>query len=390
MGSSPGEAARRWALAMTQQLSVTGTPGEVAFGPWLAARLAAAPSLASALVWTFAVGPGDGRQCVAMLLRGAGRRTVILTGHYDTVTTEDYGDLQSLATQPERLAHRLAARLARRAESVAEMRAKADLESGAFLPGRGLLHMKAGLAAALEVAERFAAHPQPGNLLFVAVPDEEGNSAGARAAARELGRIAAEHAIDLVAALNLDATADDDTGASGRIVALGTVGKLLPTAFVVGQAVHAGYPMAGINAATLASAIAMRLEWAEELTDGTASVPGIAPSLLSLRDNKNGYDVTIPASASATWNVLTLTRSPSEVMETFDRLCQEAANAALSALRERAALAGLAATACDAAGSVPVLRFAALMAELQARAPSSAALLTQASPVCRSSPESPA
>ncbi len=356
--------ARDWAIALTRQPSATGTAEEAAFGPWLAARLAAAFATWHADVWTFPVAPGDARHCVALLVRGGqsrgsekSRETVVLTGHYDTVSTRDYGDLADLATDPEALAPALLARLSATASTPAEVRAKADLASGAFLPGRGLLDMKGGLAAGIAAAERFAAAGGRGNVLFLAVPDEEAASSGARRAAPELGAIASAQDLVLVAALNLDAIADDRDGADGRVVALGTIGKLLPTAFVVGLPTHAGYPHAGVNAAVLAAAIAARVEWAPELTD-PGKGPGTPPSLLSLRDGKPGYDVTTPATAFATFNVLTVSRSPGEVLDAFDALCREAVDRALAELRLRRAEFRASPAAIDEVAAMPVMRFA--------------------------------
>ena len=43
--------------------------------------------------------PGDplGRAAVVALRRGRGARTVVLTGHFDTVRIDDYGELAPLA-----------------------------------------------------------------------------------------------------------------------------------------------------------------------------------------------------------------------------------------------------------------------------------------------------
>ncbi len=173
------------------------------------------------------------RGCVAALVRGRGRRTVVLTGHFDTVPIEDYGDLKPLAGKAEDLRQGLLSRLRRNAVTRVEKLALLDLETSDYLPGRGLLDMKAGLAAGLAVLEAFAEQPErEGNLLFLTVPDEEVNSAGARAAAPALPEICEKHGIDIVAAINLDAIADDGDGTTGRAVALGTIGKLLPSAMV--------------------------------------------------------------------------------------------------------------------------------------------------------------
>ncbi len=148
----------------------------------------------------------------------------------------------------------------------AEARARDDLASGQFLPGRGLLDMKAGLAAGLAALEAFAAEPlRQGNLLFVAVPDEEVISIGARSLARAIPAIEAEHGLSIGAIINLDCIGDDGDGASARAIAEGSVGKLLLTAFAVGQQSHASHPYQGFNAGAIAAALAARIEWSPEL-----------------------------------------------------------------------------------------------------------------------------
>ncbi len=153
-------ATRAWALALTAIPSVTGTADEAAFSPRFADMLRASPALAGAAaeVWTVLV-PGGRfpRACVAVLVRGCGADTVMLTGHFDTVHTEDYGDLRPLALDPEALRPALLARLAE-PNTAREQQALDDLAAG-FLPGRGLLDMKAGLAAGIAVLEAFAGDP---------------------------------------------------------------------------------------------------------------------------------------------------------------------------------------------------------------------------------------
>ena len=87
-----------------------------------------------------------------------------------------------------------------------------------------------------------------GNLLFLAVPDEEANRPGRAAAAQALPALAARLGLELEAAINLDARSTMATARTGAQVALGTVGKLLPTALVVGRPAHAAERWAGVNA----------------------------------------------------------------------------------------------------------------------------------------------
>lgn len=364
------------AVDLVARPSVTGTADEASFGPWLATYLAGLTCFGPAPeIWAFPVAPGDARHVVALLVRGGAARTVVLTGHYDTVTVEDYGPLKPLACQPHALRDALLDRL-RESRQPHEMLAYDDLHSGAFLPGRGLLDMKAGLAAGLDAMARIVAGGSfAGNLLFLAVPDEENSSAGARAAAAALAGLARDKGLSVAACINLDAIADTGDGTAGRVVALGTVGKVLPTAYVVGRPVHSGYALRGVNAAVLAAAIAERLEWAPELTDDSAGVPGTVASLLSLKDSKAGYDVTTPASAFLFWNVLNHRRRAADVLGTVDALVDDATRGCLARLAQKAAQSGNAADAASLATSVPILRYGDLLAEVLAAVPGAAARL---------------
>jgi len=364
------ELCRDLSVRLTERPSVTGTPDEASFGPWLAGLLRSLGHWGDAAeVWTFPVAEGDGRHCVAMLVRGEGPETVVLTGHYDTVTVADYGDLAPLATSPDSLLPALMDRVAQ-AASPAEARARADFAVGGWVPGRGLLDMKGGLAAGLAAMAAFAGEDgRRGNLLFVAVPDEENASAGAKAAALALPGIARERGLEVVAAVNLDSIADDGDGSHGRVIALGTVGKVLPTAFFVGAPVHSGFPLRGLNAAVLAGSVAQRLEWAPELTDESAAEAGTPVSLLALRDGKDGYDVTTPGTAWAYWSVLNHRRDPSTVLRIVARLAREAVADCVAQLSSRATRSGQVAGHLAWAEGVEVMRWSELLASLREREP---------------------
>jgi arginine utilization protein RocB len=368
-------AARAWALALTAIPSVTGTTDEAAFSRHFADMLRASSALAGAAaeVWTIPV-PGGRfpRACVAVLVRGCGADTVMLSGHFDTVHTEDYGDLQPLALDPEALRPALLARLAE-PKTAAEQQARDDLAAG-FLPGRGLLDMKAGLAAGLAVLEAIAGDPQrAGNLLFLAVPDEEANSAGARAAAPALHDIAASRGLAIRAAINLDAMCDPGDGSAGRRIALRAMGKLLPSALVVGRAAHAADSIAGLSAGALAGAMAAAMEWAPELVERTGGEVAAGPTLLGMRDTKAGYDVTMPEAVWMFWNVACHRQGPAQVMAAVRAIAGRATQTAMAELaaRRQAALGGSAAALPD----VPIMTFSALRAAVLARRPETACVL---------------
>ncbi|WP_207460206.1 M20/M25/M40 family metallo-hydrolase [Azospirillum sp. SYSU D00513] len=370
MSTVPAAPAARWSIALTEIPSVTGTPAEAGFAARLVELLRADPLFAGSPddVWTIPVPDGlPGRACVCALLRGRGARTVVLTGHFDTVGIEDYGDLAPLACRPEALKAALVERLRGRAETVGERLALADLEGPDFLPGRGLLDMKGGLAAGLAAMEAAAADPERvGNLLFLAVPDEEVNSAGARAAAARLAGLGRERGLEIVAAVNLDALVEEGDGSEGRAVALGTIGKLLPSALVVGRAAHASDSFRGLGACALAGALAAELEWAAELQERTGEEAAAGVTLLGMKDGKQGYNVTMPERVWMFWNVMTQRRGPAEVLGIVETLAARAARGFVERLGQR-----LGAPVPE----VPVLTFEALRREVEARGPDAAEAL---------------
>jgi arginine utilization protein RocB len=225
------------------------------------------------------------------------------------VPVDDYGALKPLAFQPETLLPEIVARLRQTGENPLAL---ADLQSGDFLPGRGLLDMKAGLAAGLAAMEAYAGDA---NLLFVAVADEEDRSAGARAAVRQLSAAAAEHGLDIALVVNLDAISDQGDGSLGRSVALGSIGKLLVSAFVAGKEAHACYPQDGANAAYLAAELVAEFELAPELSEASGSEIAAPPTALHMKDLKSGYNVTTPAQAFVYWNTLQHRRTAAEVLD---------------------------------------------------------------------------
>jgi arginine utilization protein RocB len=162
---------------MTRHGSVSNSDGERSFATMLHGMIAREPYFQTHLefvrVESIANDP-FGRSNVLALVRGTGSRTVVLTGHFDVVSAANYGPLEPWAFEPEILREKLIADLRENARSQSELLALRDLESGEFMPGRGLLDMKSGLAAGLVALYRFAnLEERFGNLIFLAVADEE-------------------------------------------------------------------------------------------------------------------------------------------------------------------------------------------------------------------------
>jgi arginine utilization protein RocB len=308
--------ARDIALELTSWPSVTGTVDEAVFSGRLAGYLRRSKTFE---VWTEAV-PNDalGRSNVFALKRGTSKRTIVLSGHFDTVPISDYGDLEGLALNPVVLREAMIAKLEVTGESALALR---DLKSGDFLPGRGLLDMKSGVAAGLAAMEKYNGDC---SLLFVATPDEEDRSAGMRAAAPLIAKIAAEHNLDIRLVINLDAISDQGDGATGRVVAMGSIGKQLLTAFVVGKEAHACYPQDGANSAYIAAELLTEFEMAPELSEMSGDEIAAAPTALQAKDLKAGYNVTTPAQTFVYWNTLQHRRNAAEVLETSVTLAKRA------------------------------------------------------------------
>ncbi|WP_337184301.1 M20/M25/M40 family metallo-hydrolase [Shinella sp.] len=323
---------RALSLLMTRWPSVTGSPDEAEFSERLRALLAGTPYFRDRPGQLFTVdshGEPLTRSVVA-LVRGAGRRTVVLAGHFDTVSIANYGTLAPLACDPEPLTQALMGELRSRPVNGAEAKALEDFQSGDFIAGRGLLDMKSGLAAGIAVLERFAGLEAPvGNLLFVATPDEENRSRGMRSLRNALPEIARRFDLDIVAGINLDASSCERGGEEGRAVYLGSIGKFAPFAFVIGRPTHAGYPFNGTSAHRISAEITRAMDTVPELSDEAFGERSPPPVCLEARDIRDGYDVTTPDRVWLSFNWLTHRRSASEILEEFHAVVSGALRTAL-------------------------------------------------------------
>ena len=308
--------AREIALEITSWPSVTGTPEEAIFSQRLVNYL---KQLGFLDVWKEPIPDEElGRSNVFVLKRGKSARTIVLAGHFDTVPFSDYDDLSPLALNPVALREAIIAKLEVTGENALAL---ADLKSGDFLPGRGLLDMKSGLAAGLAAIEFYEGEH---SLLFVATPDEEDRSAGMRDAAPQIAKMAKAHGLHVELVINLDAISDQGDGSTGRVAALGSIGKQLLSAFVVGKEAHACYPQDGANSAYIAAELVTEFELALELAETSGDEIAAPPTALFLKDLKAGYNVTTPAQTFVYWNTLQHRRSAAEVLEISMKLARRA------------------------------------------------------------------
>ena len=319
-------------LMMTRWPSVTGTPDEAYFSSRLRSHLAETPYFRRHPDQLFTV-DSHGEpltHSVVALVRGTGRKTVVLAGHFDTVSIANYGTLASLACDPGPLTQALVEELRSRPLNGAEGKALKDFESGDFIAGRGLLDMKSGLAAGIAAMERFAGLDTPeGNILFVATPDEENRSRGMRSLRNALPGIARRFDLDIVAGINLDASSCERDGEEGRAVYLGSIGKFAPFAFVIGRPTHAGYPFNGTSAHRIGAEIVRAMDTVPELSDEAFGERSPPPVCLEARDIRDGYDVTTPDRVWLSFNWLTHRRSARDMLAEFRAIVAGALQAAL-------------------------------------------------------------
>jgi arginine utilization protein RocB len=306
--------AKEIAFTLTSWPSVTGTKDEAEFAVRLAESISGFDN-----TWIEAIeDDAAGRANVFAIKHGRSKRTVVLTGHFDVVSIEDFGPLKSLAFESQRLLPEIIGRLKASGENPLAL---TDFESGDFLPGRGLLDMKAGLAAGLAAVE---AYQGDATLLFVAVCDEEERSAGARSAGPRLREIALQYGLEISLIINLDAISDQGDGVQARVVTMGSIGKQLLTAYVVGKEAHAAYPQDGVNAAYLAAELIREFELSPELSETTGNEIAASPTCLHAKDVKQGYNVTTPAASWVYWNTMQHRRSAAEVLSISFTLAERA------------------------------------------------------------------
>ena len=274
-----------------------------------------------------------GRFSVVARLEGQkdeSKKTVIMIGHTDTVGISDYGDFKGLATKPEALIEAL------KTVTLSE-EAKADLDSGEWLFGRGILDMKCGVATIMCILEMLSQDVDnlSGNIVFAAVGDEEGNSGGMLSVVPELVRMQESEGYEYLAVMDTDYMAPRYEGDEDRYIYIGTVGKLMPSFYVIGKETHVGDPFKGLDPNQIAGAVIHKINKNvafSDVADGEVSLP---PITLQQRDQKEEYSVQIARSTNLYFNYATHKSTPDEVMSKMIRAAHEAFSDVVNVLNER-------------------------------------------------------
>ncbi|MGC5326724.1 M20/M25/M40 family metallo-hydrolase [Brevibacillus sp. SYSU BS000544] len=237
--------------------------------------------------------------------------TTLLLGHIDTVGVDDYAQLKDVATEPAVLKERMK-KQSHLPESVQQ-----HLHDEGWMFGRGSCDMKSGVAANLAILRHFSESPEmmQGNLLLVAECDEEDSSNGILAAVPFLNQLAKERDLSITAAINTDFVTARSEGDPNRYIYLGTVGKLLPSFYVVGKETHVGQAFDGFDPNLLLSELTREIDYNPDLCDEMYGEVTPPPVSLKQTDLKPYYDVQTPLAGFAYYNFLVHSLSPKEVLD---------------------------------------------------------------------------
>lgn len=263
--------------------------------------------------------PGDHLQRVVpwALLKGSGRDTVVLIHHYDIVDTKDYRHLEHLALDPPGLMQAY-----KKGEIELSPQAKSDLDTGDWLFGRGVADMKGGGAVHMALFEEYTkAKDFKGNLLLISVPDEENLSAGMLGAVHLLKELKDEHNLNYGLMLDVEFHEREADGYAAYYN--GSVGKVLPLVYVRGGMAHASRVFEGLNPARLLSEIIVQTELNMDFTEKIGNTVSPPPTWLYAKDAKTVYDVSLPDVACGCMNILPLSRSPKEIMDMLQKICED-------------------------------------------------------------------
>ncbi|MCH1627280.1 M20/M25/M40 family metallo-hydrolase [Ferdinandcohnia quinoae] len=264
-----------------------------------------------------------GRRFLSALYRCTNTsETIVLISHFDTVNTEEYGDLEPYAYNPEKLTQLLHDRVEELPEDAA-----ADLLSGEYLFGRGTMDMKMGLAMHMGLLEKATVEKWPINLLLVTVPDEEVNSYGMRTAVTKLLEMKNDYSLTYKLFLNGEPVFARNPGDSNFYIYSGSIGKIMPSALFYGKETHVGEPLGGITANYIASFLTQRMEWNKKFQETEMDESTPLPVNLQQKDLKMEYSAQTPYRATALYNVFLMRKNAADVMDIFEEVAMDAAKA---------------------------------------------------------------
>jgi len=250
-------------------------------------------------------------------LKGRGQDTIVFIHHNDIVGVEDFKLLKKYAFSPKELKAQLL-----RIKNTLSEDAKKDLEDDTFIFGRGVCDMEGGGSIQIALLKRYSELENfNGNIVLIAVPDEENLSAGMRSAVRLLSELQDKYNLKYKLMINTEPhqRKDDETG----VFSEGSVGKIMPFVYVRGYLAHAGKVFEGLNPIHIMSKVVSRTELNMDFSDVVGKEAAPPPTWLYLKDSKEQYDVSMPLSVKGCFGILTLNQTPQSILEKVKNICEE-------------------------------------------------------------------
>ncbi len=252
------------------------------------------------------------------MIRGQGDDAIVFIHHYDIVEIEDYGRFKSDAFNPEDLEKKLYL-----IKDSFDEEIKTDLESAQYMFGRGTADMKGGGSIQLALMKQYAKMKDfKGNIILIAVPDEENLSAGMRGATGLLKTLKEVYSLNYKLMINSEPHRREDKNEGAFYE--GSIGKLMPFVYVRGVLAHVGNVLDGFNPVNLMSEIVRKTETNMELADSFDGEVTVPPTWLYLKDSKDFYDVSLPLSMYGCLSVLTLKNTPKDILDKLEAICSKA------------------------------------------------------------------
>jgi len=302
--------------------SRSGTSGEVGFPHFIKDKLLTLPYFKTHQERLYLVDSDEDRHALAAHYKADDTKdTVILISHFDVVHTKEFGDLEEIAFDVEKLTEAIA----ERKESF-NATIKSDIESDDYIFGRGIMDMKMGLALHMSLLELASIEEWPLNIILVTVPDEEVNSDGMRAAVKFLSELKNSEELDLKLILNSEPSFSQSPQDTNYYIYSGSIGKIMPSALFYGVGTHAGEPLQGMTSHFMSSYLTKEMEFNADFYEEKFGESTPPPVCLQQNDMKKDYSTQTSHHSYALYNVFTLERSPSQVMDIYRNVAERAMN----------------------------------------------------------------
>ena len=259
-------------------------------------------------------------------------KTVILLSHHDVVSAGDYGNFRDLAFLPEEYTEFLKGDKGPRLDDEAAK----DLQTGDWIFGKGTMDMKFGLAMSVETLRKAAENGGFScNILLLSVPDEEANSAGMLGSVETLLKLKKEKKLEFCGAIIPEPFFNKEVNDMNKYIYSGAIGKLLPVVLAIGKEAHSGEPLSGLSAASLISEFTKNIELNPILMDSREDFYTPPPVCLKIGDLREGYSVSLIGAAYAYFNIMTVDKTPDQVMDLLKEFGVDAFEEVLSQRNER-------------------------------------------------------